>query len=192
MECFSTLSPQCQDEELEDLVYFMLDLYQFHGVSVAIAEIDVTQVVVDLRSALEEHASRRSKKARNVPPQDEHIFLVLDKDIQGLPWENIPILRGRSISRIPSVEFLLDRVEFSRWQRKARCGSSVESDVDRAFVDPRKGYYLLNPSGDLNRTEGRFNEWAEDMESAGWQGIVGRPPSEQQFLNALQDRDLVV
>ncbi|KAK0192924.1 peptidase family C50-domain-containing protein [Armillaria mellea] len=190
MECFSTLSPQCQDEELEDLVYFMLDLYQFHGVSVAIAEIDVTQVVVDLRSALEEHASRRSKKARDVPPQDEHIFLVLDKDIQGLPWENIPILRGRSISRIPNVEFLLDRVEFSRWQRKARCRSSA--DVDRAFVDPRKGYYLLNPSGDLNRTEGRFKEWAENMESAGWQGIIGRPPSEQQFLNALQDRDLIV
>ncbi|KAK0220404.1 cysteine peptidase C50 [Armillaria fumosa] len=192
MECFSTLSPQCQDEELEDLVYFMLDLYQFHGVSVAIAEIDVTQVVVDLRSALEDHASRRSKKARIVPPQDEHIFLVLDKDIQGLPWENIPVLRGRSISRIPSVEFLLDRVEFSHWQRKARCRSSAESDVDRAFIDPRKGYYLLNPSGDLNRTEGRFKEWAEDMESAGWQGIVGRPPSEQQFLNALQDKDLVV
>ncbi|SJK98717.1 uncharacterized protein ARMOST_01986 [Armillaria ostoyae] len=191
MECFSTLSPQCQDEELEDLVYFMLDLYQFHGVSVAIAEIDVTQVVVDLRSALEEHTSRR-KKGRNVPQQDEHIFLVLDKDIQGLPWENIPILRGRSISRIPSVEFLLDRLEFSRWQRKTRCRSSVELDVDRAFVDPRKGYYVLNPSGDLSRTEGRFKKWAEDMESTGWQGIVGRPPSEQQFLNALQDRDLVV
>ncbi|KAK0494593.1 cysteine peptidase C50 [Armillaria luteobubalina] len=192
MECFSTLSPQCQDEELEDLVYFMLDLYQFHGVSVAIAEIDVTQVVVDLRSALEDHASRRSKKARNVPPQDEHIFLVLDRDIQGLPWENIPILRGRSTSRIPSVEFLLDRVEFSRRQWKPPCRPSAESHVDRAFIDPRKGYYLLNPSGDLNRTEGRFKEWAEGMESAGWLGIVGRPPSEQQFLNALQDRDIVV
>ncbi|KAG7448865.1 uncharacterized protein BT62DRAFT_946578 [Guyanagaster necrorhizus] len=186
MECFSTLSPRCQDEELEDLVYFMLDLYQFHGVSVAIAEIDVTQVVVDLRSALEEHVSRRSKRACNVPEQDEHIFLVLDKDIQGLPWENIPILRGRSVSRIPSVEFLLDRVEFSR------CRSIGDSCIDRAIVDPRKGYYLLNPSGDLSRTEGRFEEWTEDMESVGWQGIVGRPPSEQQFLNALQDRDLVV
>ncbi|KAK0449824.1 peptidase family C50-domain-containing protein [Desarmillaria tabescens] len=192
MECFSTLSPQCQDEELEDLVYFMLDLYQFHGVSVAIAEIDVTQVVIDLRSALEDHVSRRTRKARNVPQPDEHIFLVLDKDIQGLPWENIPILRGRSISRIPSVEFLLDRVEFSRWQQKARCRSGVDSDVDRAFVDPRKGYYVLNPSGDLSRTEGRFKQWAEDMESVGWQGIIGRPPSEQQFLNALQDKDLVV
>ncbi|KAK0203498.1 cysteine peptidase C50 [Desarmillaria ectypa] len=192
MECFSTLSPQCQDEELEDLVYFMLDLYQFHGVSVAIAEIDVTQVVVDLRSALEDHVSRRTKKAHKAPQQDEHIFLVLDKDIQGLPWENIPILRGRSISRIPSVEFLLDRVEFSRWQWKARCRSSVNSNVDRAFVDPRKGYYVLNPSGDLSRTEGRFREWAEDMDTVGWQGMVGRPPSEQQFLNALQDRDLVM
>ncbi|KAF8634311.1 hypothetical protein AX14_010667 [Amanita brunnescens Koide BX004] len=41
IECFSTLSPKCRDEELEDLIYFILDLYQFHGIRVAIAEIDL-------------------------------------------------------------------------------------------------------------------------------------------------------
>ena len=49
LECFSTLSPSCRDEELEDLVYFILDLYQFHGVPVAISEVDMDQVVVELR-----------------------------------------------------------------------------------------------------------------------------------------------
>jgi separase len=44
LECFSTLSAQCRDEELEDLAYFILDLYQLNGVQVALAEIDVTQV----------------------------------------------------------------------------------------------------------------------------------------------------
>ena len=56
IECFSTLSPKCRDEELEDLVYFILDfkLYQFHGVPVAIAEVDIDQVVVDLRGYYEQ------------------------------------------------------------------------------------------------------------------------------------------
>ncbi|KAF7305053.1 Cysteine peptidase C50 [Mycena kentingensis (nom. inval.)] len=192
LETFATLSPKCRDEELEDLVFFTLDLYQFHGVQVAIAEVDVDQVVVDLRTVLENHHARLSGRRRGEPAvtmveQDEHTFLILDKNIQGLPWESIPALRGRSVSRIPSVDFLLDRLQFANWGSKVKDGV-----VDRANIDPRKGYCLLNPSGDLTRTEGRFKEWFKSMESVGWQGVVGRPPTEQQLLDALRKQDLVV
>lgn len=186
LACFSTLSPKCRDEELEDLVYFILDLYQFHGVPVAIAEVDVDQVVVDLRTALEEHTLRA--RGRMVPEADAHIFLVLDKNVQGIPWESMPILRGQSVSRIPSLEFLLDRVEFARVQK----GAATAETVDRAEVDPKKAYYVLNPSGDLTGTEGRFSGWLRDMNGLGWEGTIGRPPSEQQFLNALRQKDLVM
>ncbi|KAG6831576.1 hypothetical protein H0H87_004795 [Tephrocybe sp. NHM501043] len=187
LECFSTLSPKCRDEELEDLVYFILDLYQFHGVPVAIAEVDILRVTLDLRAVLEDHAQKCSRQ-RTRRTADEHIFLVLDKNLQGLPWESIPILRGRSVSRIPSVDFLHDRVLFADLKRKrAKIAPSKG-----AVVDPRKGFYILNPSGDLGKTEARFKEWAHDMEKAGWEGISGHAPSEQQFLNALRSRDLVV
>ncbi|KAF7294812.1 Cysteine peptidase C50 [Mycena indigotica] len=191
LECFSTLSPQCRDEELEDLVFFVLDLYQFHGVPVAIAEVDIDQVVVDLRGVLEGHHARLAGRRRGEPPvtkveEDEHMFLILDKNIQGLPWESIPTLRGQSISRIPSVDFLLDRLELAGW------GSKEPAKIDRARVDPRNGYCLLNPSGDLVRTEGRFKDWLKGMEKAGWQSLVGQAPSEQQFLDALRKKDLVV
>ncbi|KAJ7172324.1 cysteine peptidase C50 [Mycena filopes] len=194
LECFSTLSPKCRDEELEDLVFFILDLYQFHGVPVAIAEVDITQVVVDLRGVLEEHHARlgRRKGAGSAPSkvdEEEHMFLILDKNIQGLPWESIPILRGKSVSRIPSVDFLLDRVQLAGWVTHGAGSSAV---VDRAAVDPRKGYCVLNPSGDLMRTEGRFKSWAEDMEKVGWQSVIGHAPSEQQFIDALRKKDLVV
>jgi separase len=195
LECFSTLSPKCRDEELEDLVFFILDLYQFHGVPVAIAEVDIDQVVVDLRGVLEEHHARLSGRRRGAGPastkvdEDEHTFLILDKNIQGLPWENIPILRGKSVSRIPSVDFLLDRVQLAGWLAH---GAGAPTVVDRAAVDPRKGYCVLNPSGDLVRTEGRFKGWVEDMEKVGWQSVVGHAPSEQQFLDALRKKDLVV
>jgi separase len=204
VECFSTLSPKCRDEELEDLVYFILDLYQFHGVPVAIAEVDVVQVIVDLRTVLEENCMKRAKEKKipkkvNVTmegtepsstPSDEHLFLVLDKNVQGLPWESMPILRGRSVSRIPGVDFLHDRVAFAKLKREAR--GQIHKSEDGAAVDVSNGYYILNPSGDLGRTEERFRDWSKDMREMGWGGIVGRPVSELEFVDALRTRDLVV
>ncbi|KAJ3501675.1 hypothetical protein NLJ89_g9230 [Agrocybe chaxingu] len=191
---FSTLSPKCRDEELEDLIYFVLDLYQFHGVPIAIAEVDIDQVVVDLRTVLEEHSARRTKhpKSSKVPPKssDEHLFLVLDKNVQGLPWESLPILRGRSVSRIPGVQFLHDRLAFAKCKRGSTAGTVETSEG--AVVNPRKGYYILNPSGDLGRTEERFRDWANGMKKVGWEGTIGKPVSEQQFVNALKSNDLVV
>ncbi|KAI0674723.1 peptidase family C50-domain-containing protein [Trametes maxima] len=190
LECFSTLPPNCRDEELEDLVYFILDLYQFHGVPVAISEVDMDQVVVELRNALEEYATRLRGRASQ-EDDDSHIFLVLDKNVQGIPWESLPVLRGKSVSRIPSMDFLLDRLEFSHW-RKWEDGRPQEGLVDQAIVDPRRTYFVLNPSGDLKGTESRFAGWLKEMKSVGWDGVVGHAPSEQQFVDALTNRDLVI
>lgn len=193
IRCFSTLSPKCRDEELEDLVYFVLDLYQFHGVPIAIAEVDIDQVVVDLRTVLEEYTMKQHKRSKSFKLStavDEHIFLVLDKNVQGIPWESLPILRGRSVSRIPGVQFLHDRIAFAKWKREA--AGDTRPLNDRAVVEPRKGYFILNPSGDLNRTEDRFRNWANGMKAIGWDGTIGRPISEQQFTDALQSNDLVM
>ncbi|KAH7890369.1 peptidase family C50-domain-containing protein [Phlebopus sp. FC_14] len=191
LTCFSCLSPKCRDEELEDLVYFLLDLYQIHGVPVAISDVDVDQITVDLRTALEEHAAARQKR-RVIAQEDSHIFLVLDKNVQGIPWESLPVLRGQSVSRIPSLQFLLDRLQFAECQRRANGDDCTEGPVDRIRVDPRKVYYFLNPSGDLKGTEGRFASWLKEMHEFGWEGLTGRAPSEQQFLNALSRKDLVI
>ncbi|KAL6306065.1 peptidase family C50-domain-containing protein [Sparassis latifolia] len=193
-ECFAELPPHCRDEELEDLVYFVLDLYQFHGVPVAIAEVDVDQVCVDLRSALEEQAARLRSRgpAGATGHNDAHTFLVLDKNVQGIPWESLPVLRGKSVSRIPSMEFLLDRTELARRQTSPEAWKGDEAKVDRAVVDPRKTYYVLNPSGDLKNTEARFSPWLRGMKAVGWNGVVGRAPSEQQLVDALTRNDLVI
>ncbi|KXN84922.1 Separin [Leucoagaricus sp. SymC.cos] len=197
LRCFSTLSPKCRDEELEDLIYFILDLYQFHGVAIPISEVDITQMVVDLRTILEEHTMKTrgqiNKKASTITPEsdDEHVFLVLDKNLQGLPWESIPILRGRSVSRIPSVDFLIDRLEYVEVRKRYRRAVERTSGVG-AVVDPRKGFFILNPSGDLRKTQERFKDWADGMKKTGWDGVVGKPISEQQFENALRQSDLVV
>lgn len=187
LELFAALPANCRDEELEDLIYFILDLYHFHGVQISSADIDLAVVGVDLRTALEEHHQRT--RGRIIPEQDAHMFLVLDKNVQGIAWESLPILRGKSVSRIPSLSFLLDRLDLARLQGG---NESTNDCIDRTLVDPSKAYYVLNPAGDLSGTEDRFKDWIEKMRRVGWEGVVGRPPSEQQLLNALARKDLVV
>jgi separase len=59
-------------------------------------------------------------------------------------------------------------------------------------LDGTKGFYVLNPSGDLKKTQERFEPWVERMQRAGWTGISGRVPSEVELLKALETKDIVV
>ncbi|KAH9026737.1 peptidase family C50-domain-containing protein [Lactarius pseudohatsudake] len=191
LECFSRLSPKCKDEELEDLVYFILDLYQFHGVQVAIAEVDVDHVVVDLRTALEEHAAR--VRGRASLQEDEHVFLVLNRNLQEIPWESLPILLGRSVSRVPNIDFLVDRLEFARRRDQSTATGQDSGQYEgRTRLDLSSTYYILNPSGDLESTERRFSPWLRSMRGVGWDGIIGRTPSEQEFTHALAKNELLI
>ncbi|KZV89225.1 hypothetical protein EXIGLDRAFT_771939 [Exidia glandulosa HHB12029] len=197
VECFLTLDPTCRDEELEDLVYFMLDLYQFNGVSVAAHDIDVDTVVVDLRVVLEECKAKVKSAQRQDVDDDRrrHLFLVLDKNVQGVPWESIPVLRGRAVSRIPTIAFLMDRLQLSRTLTASTPSQKVRRPVvtDRALVNPAKTTYILNPSGDLKSTEQAFAPWLKEMDKeVGWDGIIGRAPAELEMVNALTKRDLVI
>jgi separase len=44
INCVAGLSPKCKDEEIEDLVYFILDQYQLSGHLVFLADIDIDEV----------------------------------------------------------------------------------------------------------------------------------------------------
>lgn len=177
--CFSSLSPKCRDEEFLDLVYFILWSPYRH-----------------LRGGCESGRDGFTYRARGSEKKGQgneegHTFLVLDRSLQSIPWESLPVLRGQSVSRIPSLEFLLDRMHLAEMQGT---GAVEDGDalIDRIDVDARKTYYVLNPSGDLKGTEGRFSSWLKEMHGVGWDGIVGRAPSEQELLNALSRKDLVM
>lgn len=116
----------------------------------------------------------------------EHLFLALDKNVSGFPWESIPILRGRPISRIPSLPFLLDQVSMGRHL-------APSDPAGNRVVDARKVFYILTPSNDLARTQAHFEPWVSQMVAkAGWRGIVGRPPTELEMIAALKENDLVL
>lgn len=54
-------------------------------------------------------------------------------------------------------------------------------------VDVRKGFYLLDPEGNLPRTQERLSGV---LESTGWQGITACVPSHQEFSSALTSKDV--
>ncbi|KAH7345409.1 peptidase family C50-domain-containing protein [Rhizoctonia solani] len=195
LDCFSSISPKCRDEELEDLAYFILDLYQLHGTSIALSDVDIDTLVVDLRNALEEHALKTTP--RPIPVEDHHMFLVLDKNAQRIPWESIPVLRGRSVSRIPSISFLVDRIQLARHRQGLSLAlpdsKSDAQQIDRIEINPKRVRYVLNPKGDLKHTEKQFGPWLKRMtKEAGWSGTIGRKPTEEEMARSLSGSDLFI
>jgi hypothetical protein len=94
----------------------------------------------------------------------ENIVLVLDKYLHSIPWEITPTFKSIQIYRIPSI-----------WHLKTRSRRKDTLNVK----------YILNPSGDLKRTEQVFAD-----RLSRWEGIVGRPPKEDEFLSMINGGDL--
>lgn len=188
-QCVAGLVPSATtDEELEDLLHFVMDAHQFSGVPIAIDEADLDMLAIDMRSALEDFRSACARECAGASSGTggvRHIFLVLDKDTAPLPWESIPALRRRPVCRIPSLDFLLDRVEMVH-----RLGAT--QDDDGALHLPRdcKAWYLLNPSRDLVKSQARFEGYLSSKKH--WRGIVGRPPADNDFVDSLGSQPLVL
>lgn len=114
-------------------------------------------------------------------PSNKHLVLVLDRDLQKLPWESIPCLRALPVTRLPSFHFLL-----SYFILKEAGAASVLSQG----VDPRSTFYVLNPHNNLASTEEQFR--AKFSSEAGWRGVVGEVPSPEQMQMALTKNDLYI
>jgi separase len=118
--------------------------------------------------------------------------LILDRHVQEIPWESIPILRGRPISRVPSARFLLDRLS---GHSPSSTGNALNEDAghQKHVVDATKTGFILNAAGDLKQTQARFADWLDGKtKSPGWKGIVSRHPSELEISALLEKHDLVL
>lgn len=155
LSLFLGLGTDVAPELLEDLVYFVLDILQFHGEYNAYDELDTDQIFVEIEEAIGAY------HADNQEARFSHTVLVVDKQTQQFPWESMSMLRGRSVSRVPSIKVL---------------GELLDSPEPSGSP-----YYVLNPSGDLPKTQERFEEVLSSFE-----GVIGRPPSEAEWEKALK------
>ena len=108
------------------------------------------------------------------PPEPHPLIISLVHPLHDLPIESMKMLSNQPVSRIPSLPFLSAYVLL---QSKRGCSS----------IDPRETYYVINPSGDLRNTERTFAKWfAKEL---GWEGVVGRPPTSEEFVYGFEKRN---
>lgn len=99
------------------------------------------------------------------------IILVLDSELHGIPWENLPALVSFPISRLPSFEFIPLGLQKS-WPNWA----AVEHKVRWS-----KSSLVLNPSGELTATERTLQSIRDLVASKGGKVHVGRPPTQKEM-----------
>ncbi|TWU73563.1 hypothetical protein ED733_004322 [Metarhizium rileyi] len=175
--------PDCDyDEALNDLLYFVVDILQFHGERNAYDEIDFDAMVVETYDALRGYYSALNSGSKR---QDgSHTILVLDKALHAFPWESLPCMEGLALSRVPSLACLRQLITES----STRCVSSRPAEGH--CVSRTGGTYMLNPSSDLKNTQSFFQSTFETLE--GWNSIVNRCPQESEFEDALTKSEILL
>ncbi|CAB4251889.1 similar to Saccharomyces cerevisiae YGR098C ESP1 Separase, a caspase-like cysteine protease that promotes sister chromatid separation by mediating dissociation of the cohesin Scc1p from chromatin [Maudiozyma barnettii] len=128
---------------VEDLLYFVLDILVYHGEENAYDEIDMSLLHFQTEEAIMKYHTRcgigGSKRV-------QHTFLVVSNKCHLFPWESMAFMKTLSISRVPSLHILKEMLQNNN--------NKVQLDV---HVD-RKLSMVLNPGGDLVRSEERFTE----------------------------------
>ncbi|KAK4650761.1 separin protein [Podospora pseudocomata] len=187
------------DDELTDLLYFVVDILQFHGERNAYDEIDFDSMVVETFDALMGYHSAvnegRSRSSRGVEEETGiHTVLLLDKALHVFPWESLPCMQGLAISRMPSLA-CLRRLILEQRLSETPVGEGGLLDVEGHHVDfgkgKGKGAYILNPSGDLAATQKTFGPALEKNLSS-FESIISRPPTEPEFERFLAEKDLLL
>ncbi|XWS55202.1 hypothetical protein CRYUN_Cryun10bG0154400 [Craigia yunnanensis] len=140
---------------------------------------------IDNVSALASQLIREAVKELHVEDtiSREPIILVLDYDVQMLPWESIPILRQQEVYRMPSVGSISMTLERS-WHYQEQVGRNAAAFP---LIDPLDAFYLLNPSGDLSSTQAEFENWFRDQN---FEGKAGTVPTAEELATALKSHDL--
>ncbi|KAK4221051.1 Separin [Podospora fimiseda] len=183
--------PDCDfDDELTDLLYFVVDILQFHGERNAYDEIDFDSMVVETFDALQAYHS----SAANSFNSDEegsssiHTILILDKALHIFPWESLPCMVNQPISRMPSLA-CLRRLILDQRASTTTGGSSSSNEGHYASI--RSGSYILNPSADLKTTQSTFLP-PLSSQLREWTSFVSKEPTEAEFEKCLADSDILL
>ncbi|KAL7948376.1 peptidase family C50 domain-containing protein [Trichoderma barbatum] len=167
------------DEALNDLLYFVVDILQFHGERNAYDEIDFDGMVLETYDIMRGYHNAASSTERE---EGAHTVLVLDKLLHAFPWESLPCMDGLSVSRVPSLACLRQLIQ--------EAGRSPGSKSQGHFVSAKAGTYILNPSSDLTNTQTFFQPAFSSLSS--WSGIINKAPKESEFEKALAKSEIMV
>lgn len=112
--------------------------------------------------------------AKREDVQSGHIVLIPNGVCNHFPWESLNFLKGKSVSRAPSYTWL---------------NRMLDGEVLRCLDKSPKTLYLINPGGDLQKTENRLRPIILTKKSQ-WCGYVGQIPNEIELVEKLIKCDL--
>jgi hypothetical protein len=102
-------------------------------------------------------AGRISDLRKGVPRQ--HVLLLVEGALSRLPWESVSVLQGQRASRVPSVDYI--QATLHRWPLPADKAAGIRRD---------SGVFVINPAGDLAKTEAKLGPIASRLR---WRGYMG-------------------
>ncbi|KJZ77047.1 hypothetical protein HIM_03368 [Hirsutella minnesotensis 3608] len=178
------------DEALNDLLYFVVDILQFHGERNAYDEIDFDAMVVETYDALRGYYGAARSGARE---EGAHTVLVLDKALHEFPWESLPCMEGLAVSRVPSLACLRQLIKDASMPSEAEASGTTNTGTlpKGHYVSAKSGTFILNPSSDLKNTQSFFQgTFSKKLDS--WTGIVNRAPDEPEMERALTGSDIML
>ncbi|KAI0167478.1 peptidase family C50-domain-containing protein [Pestalotiopsis sp. NC0098] len=190
-------APECDlDDPLNDLLYFVVDILQFHGERNAYDEVDFDAMVIETFDALRSYHA--AAKGNGQSDEHVHTILVLDKALHIFPWESMPCTQGISMSRVPSLACLRRSIQEQR-ASPVQCFESseeVEAGNTRAeasghHISFHSGTYILNPGADLKSTQATFGKPLATLPPT-WSSIETRVPTETEFEESLTKSDLLL
>ncbi|KAI8855054.1 peptidase family C50-domain-containing protein [Chytridium lagenaria] len=160
------LGPNPRPFELEDIIAYIVFVQMHPEARSSMSNMNIEAIEDDVLSEIRKF-HRNVKEAKCLT---DLLFTL----------ESIPVMRGTSISRVPCMSFLFERL----------LKDEDRLDMSFADIDRSKVFYVLNPNGDLKGTQMEFEELFHSQE--GWNGVVGVPPTADEFMNGLQKSDLFV
>ena len=180
------LSAACEALPCLDVV----DLRQALNIAVTsangspLSDSEADQLLIDMKTewarivsnSAATHAISSHPGQRRMP-----LVLLLDAPLGRLPWESVPLLRNLPVCRLPCAAFL-PQSWTSRTQMHVTSNGKSGAQSGSAF-------YVLNPAGDLTKTQKAFEG---SFARPPWEGVTGEPPPTSALKSALCAKDLYV
>ncbi|KAI8890025.1 hypothetical protein K501DRAFT_169633 [Backusella circina FSU 941] len=181
---------------LEDFIRFFLSCYELQEVKMDYKKIMIAELTQNLKMLVSQyHEKSRIGGIETTKTQpDEHVILILDKHLHMFPLESMPLLRSQSVSRLPSLSLLRDRILYAKAYNNRKAfddfGLVNASEWKDLYVSEKSTYYVINPSGDLKHTQQEFEK--PFKRAPGWDGLVNEMPTELQSKSSLLSREIYI
>lgn len=104
-------------------------------------------------------------------------FLILDEHLCRFPFEGLPMLKGKTVCRLPSFPFAVSILH-----------RRIQPTQTQVNAVPSKTHFILDPESNLSGTQQRLSQVLADINECtgcNWNGVVGKKPSETFMYNAL-------